>query len=742
MNFSKLYHTVVGLYKLKIILLIGLGFLLYLAVDVAFYSVDKTIPEDERRNPVSKNIGFINNESWAWENSYKCPYRRVYGTNAGEMSSSGTSINFPDVSYFYEISETELLLFEDFGAGTIQRMFFAFSGQDRPPNFVNDYKVRFTRDGEVVFEKLIESLGDGELFGGPPVAGSPLPSKDKTSGFYAYGPFPYKNHMKITFAAPTNSPLNVSQLSKEISFCRTPPGAPCPYSSFFDIVYEHHVGDSIQYENQSEINHKKFQVFTKFSEVNRSDSINTILEKTEYSKPIDPSLCILRRETASVAPGRDMRLFYLNVGHPSLIQSLIVEAEKFPEQFWRDMWIYIYFDDLIEPSIVSPLGGFFGDFNGTFEYEARGFFVGTIPSNKTGYCYYPMPFRDRIIIGLRNKSPTVNYQKFTIDICWRQMTTEEATGEWGYFNAHYHAEEPTSLNGDFQVLRRSNSWGNLVGINMRSYNLDFPEDQQSNTIIEGDVKIFLDGSQTPQILDTGVEDWYNAAHFFRFIPQGWGIASHGVLKVKMPDFQMYRQHVFDPIRWRKSISFRWVHGSWVLGGELALGENIQTANWYSVVFFYEGFENIPKKTAFLDINKPQSLEESDYSTTGTKREYNDCAKSFLGDVGSLHTMTPVCEISSNILKKGDKTKFHVKLDTHPDVLLRKRFDGSIPNQRATIFVNDEEVGIWNVPGYYGEEVRFRDSDFLFKNFYPNQTVNVTIVVNSTTWSEISYTVLS
>jgi len=156
-----------------------------------------------------------------------------------------------------------------------------------------------------------------------------------------------------------------------------------------------------------------------------------------------------------------MRLFYLNVEFPSLIQSLVVEGNNFPEQFWRDIWIYIYFDDLIEPSVFSPLGGFFGDFNGTFQYGARGFFIGTIPSNKTGYCYYPMPFRDRIIIGLRNKSPTASYQLFPIDICSRQMTHEEATGEWGYFNAQYHAEEPTSLHGDFQVLRRSNSWGNL-----------------------------------------------------------------------------------------------------------------------------------------------------------------------------------------------------------------------------------------------------------------------------------------
>ena len=229
-----------------------------------------------------------------------------------------------------------------------------------------------------------------------------------------------------------------------------------------------------------------------------------------------------------------------DIAGPGTIRHIWVTVPPAPPEVMRAWALDVYYDGLTEPSISVPLLDFFGLANGrptayhsalTAVQEGRGF-----------NAYYPMPFRRRLRVDLKNGSSRAQPVYFQLD-----YTLEpELPAEAGYLHVSFRRENPTIMGEDFTIATGLAGPGRFLGCVVGIRVLD-----EGQWYGEGEVKVFRDGDTThPTICGTGLEDYVGSA---------WGMGQHaapygGVPSVAsrdargQPDFvSFYRWHVPDPI---------------------------------------------------------------------------------------------------------------------------------------------------------------------------------------------------
>lgn len=270
------------------------------------------------------------------------------------------------------------------------------------------------------------------------------------------------------------------------------------------------------------------------------------------------------------------------------------------DDYLRRVVLRFYWDGHSEPSVECPIGDFFG-----LGHARRKNFVTAVlqmsPQDGRGFnSYWPMPFREGARIEVENqgieKHPLyyyVDYEAYdsamAVDGLGRfhvQWRRENPTVGWGdeYNHLQEHlAKAPQTADpprwrdlmhfgGDPRGLNLSNQDNYVIldaqgdGIYCGAHlDIDIFERQKNDWFGEGDDMIFIDGEPWPPSLHgTGTEDWYNCA----FGPdQEYTAPYHGILlSTGTPTWKwrgkqsVYRYHVEDPIRFRRSIHVSIEHG--------------------------------------------------------------------------------------------------------------------------------------------------------------------------------------
>jgi hypothetical protein len=88
----------------------------------------------------------------------------------------------------------------------------------------------------------------------------------------------------------------------------------------------------------------------------------------------------------------------LDAEGPGIIQRIWITVSSLDPHYLRRIALEMYWDDEAEPSVVVPLGDFFGNGFDKRHYTALPMGV----SSGGFYCYLPMPFRRRARIVVRN----------------------------------------------------------------------------------------------------------------------------------------------------------------------------------------------------------------------------------------------------------------------------------------------------------------------------------------------------
>lgn len=252
------------------------------------------------------------------------------------------------------------------------------------------------------------------------------------------------------------------------------------------------------------------------------------------------------------------------------------------EDYCRRIVLRIYWDGLAEPSVEAPIGDFFGVGHGL-----RKNFVSLplqmSPQNGKGFnSWWPMPFRRSARVEVENQGPEAYHQFHYVD---HELYPDEGpVADAAYFHAQWRREpntkgwafeeklSPEAMWKDPRIKNRDGK-GNYVilkaegdGIYCGAHlDIDCFQRNPNDWYGEGDDMIFIDGEEWPPSLHgTGTEDWYHCA----YCPtQEYNAPYHGIaLYSGTRDWPfkgkntVYRYHVEDPIRFRKSILVSIEHG--------------------------------------------------------------------------------------------------------------------------------------------------------------------------------------
>lgn len=290
-----------------------------------------------------------------------------------------------------------------------------------------------------------------------------------------------------------------------------------------------------------------------------------------------------------ITPGESRVLADIN-GPGCITHLWMTQARHYRECLLRMTW-----DNAKHPSVLVPLGDFFGLGHGIVNsYQSLLFTASTRHNNEFNQgcalnCYARMPFRERAVIELINESKEDHGQYFYVDY---ETYDEPLDNDVGYFHAEFHRENPfggwgheivvntpeanivnkerTAWENNYVILETEGR-GHYIGCNLSVTNF------QGTWWGEGDDMIWVDGYKWPPDLHgTGSEDYLN---------QAWGMQPNAFLRNGSSIFEhhthgyqtSYVFHIENPVRFQKSVKVTIEHGH----GNHLCNEMSSVAYWYA-----------------------------------------------------------------------------------------------------------------------------------------------------------------
>jgi len=228
-----------------------------------------------------------------------------------------------------------------------------------------------------------------------------------------------------------------------------------------------------------------------------------------------------------------------------VVRRIWMTLSDFTPEMLRSLRIDMYWDGARNPAVSAPFGDFFGIGMGYAVPFESVFF--SSPEGRSFNCTIPMPFRTGMRIEITNESREYLYMLFyEVDYTVGDRIADDTL----YFHAWYHAQDPTRIREDFEILPLVEGGGRYLGANV-GVRVN-TETYFTSWWGEGEVKIYLDGdSQFPSLCATGTED---------YIGTGWELGTYGhlyqgchVADRENAAYCFYRYHVPDPVFFSRSI---------------------------------------------------------------------------------------------------------------------------------------------------------------------------------------------
>jgi hypothetical protein len=379
-----------------------------------------------------------------------------------------------------------------------------------------------------------------------------------------------------------------------------------------------------------------------------------------------------------------------------------------------NLWLRISFDGETNPSVSAPIGSFFA--MGQFaSYFTRALPVGMDASSNL-YCYFPMPFARHANVQLVSQRDTVTTNIHCEIKC---KTFPESFANVGHFKTAFNCETPTTNGSDIIMLDVEGA-GHLVGV---VENIMGPT---SRAYLEGDERIYVDDSQSPSFYGTGTEDFYNSGWYFNhglFTLPSHGNPAH-VADSQYDRTTAYRLFMQDAIPFRKHIRVGIEHGD----------RDTVSENAWTLAYYYYQPTSRAQLTDQLDVGNAASEAAHAYGTSNpTWSGWR--TNSYDGNADTI-----------NIFDDGRAHKgysqFTMTLSpTNSGAILRRRFDQSVTNQRANVYVDGKLVGEWYRAGS-NKFHRWRDDDFMIPAKYTSgkETIQIKVLfrASSDDWNEFKY----
>jgi hypothetical protein len=373
-------------------------------------------------------------------------------------------------------------------------------------------------------------------------------------------------------------------------------------------------------------------------------------------------------------------------------------------------------DGAAAAAIDVPIGGFFGSNIGPS--EVRGLPAGIIGDRM--YCWLPMPYAAGAQLEL------VSGHDADVDVDYRVHYTPQTPATVSG-TARLHAvrnDTRPCIPGEDHIILDVTGAGHFVGVVQASAG-------DSLYYLEGDERIYVDGSLTPQLYGTGTEDFYNGGWYYnrgRFTRPTHG---NPTMEGTPLTTDQYRFLISDLVPFSASLRVGIEHG----------GTNDTTdVDIWSVALFYKREEPLMTLSDALDVGNAASEDAHAYVATG-QVSAPTLTDEYEGDANDVAVTDDGRHVGT---AAGAGSSFTVAVTPcNHGVLLRRRCDYGVAHQEAIVYVNGAPAGIWYEPGQNSVH-RWRDSEFMLPASLTRGAASLDIVIENVSatqaWTEYHYAV--
>ncbi len=402
-------------------------------------------------------------------------------------------------------------------------------------------------------------------------------------------------------------------------------------------------------------------------------------------------------------PAGDTVLVKKMNGGPAIIRALRLSVAMKDAVALGHARLRITWDNRAMPSVDAPVALFFG--TGTlFNRDNREYLVKALPVNvhfigdsATGQVqlsvYFPMPFAKNAKIELIS-------QEAVGQVAWeiRSQARSEPTNWVGYFHATYKLFEIFDPGQDLILLDtpKEEGGGDWCGT-FTGTSLVF-SDRADLSNLAGDPRFFFDDSQTPQVQGTSTVEWAGGGYESdgtQILP--WGgknttlpLAGHpsGAPSLKESSGvedrleSAYRFLLADAMPFGKNARIQLEHG----------GLNDSIEHYRTLAYWYGLPGACLKQTDTLHVSDP--TDEASHRYTVPMGTPTDALTSrYEWGVDQVGNVVIYPETTDTGRHHNGTSEFTLKIDAaNFGVLLRRKLDYQIADQRAQVFVADDRTG--------------------------------------------------
>lgn len=389
---------------------------------------------------------------------------------------------------------------------------------------------------------------------------------------------------------------------------------------------------------------------------------------------------------------------------PAVVRALRLRISRDQALALGRARLIVTWDDRSAPSVDAPVALFFG--TGTLynrndaEWLVKGL-LSNVRFDATDVVlssYFPMPFFSKAKLELVSEVPLTK-----LGFHLRTRPFEGEPRHAGYFHATYR-DHPKPVPGkDLVILETAKTeeggdfCGSFVGMSWI-----FSDAAELGTL-EGDPRFFFDDSESAQAYGTGTEEWGGGGDYWGgqnmtlpFAGHPVGAPSPGLAKNSEDRIESaYRFLLADAMPFGKNARIQLEHG----------GINTSTEHYQSVAYWYGAPGGCLRLTDELDVGDPSSEAAHAYSSPeGGAPETVSSRYEWGPDHVDGVEVFP--ETSDSGRSTRGTSEFRVKLaPENRGILLRRKLDYSVPNQRAEVYLADDaegapfvHVGSWYLAG--------------------------------------------
>jgi hypothetical protein len=298
-------------------------------------------------------------------------------------------------------------------------------------------------------------------------------------------------------------------------------------------------------------------------------------------------------QTCTPAQAADWQSFPLAIPHnesaevdlqsPATITGLRV---RIPRGMEDSVWMQVFWDGELEPSMIAPLRGMFGTQERLLTYRSLPMGTLSTAGELVFYSNLPMPFRSARLVFVNERAETL---PLTLEVALQATIPEAGNSR---LHAFYGTRRMNAREDDEEnyILIDVTGKGKYVGTIFSAWDLDrralngpLPQTWRF-PYLESNMDVWVDGHLA--LPGTGIEDDFNASYYYVFAGyEGYkttfclaGLTLLDYSTPKEPSSQ-YRFYLNDAPEFRDHLRVQAQHGN--KGNNLAVTYS-STAFWYQV----------------------------------------------------------------------------------------------------------------------------------------------------------------